>query len=128
MYKNGYVSKTTADLERSRSESSRQIRLGNRKLATSILLEAALTRAKERAEWRDSMSRKGYATKQQVEADRKDYEDLKRDIAHALDRIHWAENSFTKGYISQENLDSAYKDCESLAARQSSDQPVNHRP
>jgi hypothetical protein len=128
MYKNVYVSKTTADLERSRYESSKQIRLGNRKLAASILLEATLTRAKERAEWRDGMSKKGYATKQQVESDRKEYEDLKRDIAHALDRIDWAENSFKKGFISKENLDSAYKDCESLVARQSSDRPVNQKP
>ena len=40
------------NFERSRYESAKQIRLGNRELATSILLEAALTRAKETAEWR----------------------------------------------------------------------------
>lgn len=114
MYKKGYVSREAADLERARYASAKQLRLGNRELATSILLQAALARARERAEWRERMVQKGFATKQQMEADQKDYENLQIAIRRAFDRIRWAESSFKMGFISQREMDSAYAEYEKL--------------
>jgi RNA polymerase sigma factor (sigma-70 family) len=128
MAKKGYVSKTQADHDRAQYEAIKQARLGNRSLANSILDDAALKRVKDRVDWAAEMHKKGYASQRTLEDARKDYEDLKRDIARALDRMRWAESSFREGYIRKEQLDSAYRDYENARSRGGSERPASATP
>ena len=101
--------------------------------SADIADETGVKRAKERAEWADSMAKRGYVSKTQADHERAQYEALKqarlgnRSLANSIlddaalkrvkDQADWADKMHKRGYASQRTLEDARNEYEDLKRR-----------